>query len=185
MISKTQPPAQGGTGESSTGQQEPEGKEDPAGSAITYGLQTHQLLLPEEDEADGVEFREALWASLAPKNMQEANPAARIITLSWRLQRAGRYEPYVVEAARQGRAKPKKKGRGHPAKSAQVTDGQAIADLLIRTQTYDKMGRHEGRLERWLHQNLTALWALQRARLEQAACQARLLSGQQQSGRAA
>jgi hypothetical protein len=180
MISNTQTHAEGGTVESSAGQQASPGGEQQSPDAIRFGFQPDQFLLPEENQAEYVRFANTMWAKLAPSGMLECSIAARIIGLSWRLQRAGRYEQYVVEAAKKGRAKPKKKGRGRPAKSAQLTDGEAIADLLMGTHTYGTMSRYEAHLEHWLHRNLAAFRELQKERREEEAHQAHLLSGQRQ-----
>jgi hypothetical protein len=143
------------------------------------------LLLPEEGRQEYVGFANALWTTLVPCGLLESSLAARIVVLIWRLQRAGRYEQYIVQAAKDGQLGPKEEGPGRPAKPRQLTDGQAVTELLIRTDTYRKLGCHEGNLERWLHQDLNLLWALQKARGEETARRAQLLSGQEHSGRAA
>jgi hypothetical protein len=121
-----------------------------------------------------------MWAKLTPSGLLEETLAARIVGLSWRLQRAGRFEQYLVKAAREGRVEPKKEGPGRPAKSAQLTHGEAIAELLMQTRAYATISGYEGHLARCLHRDLNLLWALQRARLEEAARRAHLLSGQRQ-----
>jgi hypothetical protein len=169
MISKTQTQTEGGTAESSSGQQAAQGKEAPSESIVTCGLQTYQVLLPGEDQKEYVEFANALLAILAPKDMLENAFAAHIIVLLWRRQRGDRYEQYVVEATKKGGSKPKKKGQGRPAKSAQLTDGEAIADLLMQTHTYGTMSRYEAHLERCLHRNLAVYRQLQKERREREA----------------
>jgi len=64
----------------------------PTRSPITYGLVAEEFLLPEEDAEEYVRFGNALLGCLAPSGVLEGALAARIVGLSWRLQRAGRFE---------------------------------------------------------------------------------------------
>jgi hypothetical protein len=113
-----------------------------------------------------------MWAKLAPSGMLEDSLSARIVGGLWRLQRSGRYDQYIVEAA--------KKGPGRPAKGPQLTDGEAIAYLLMQTQSYGKIASYEGHLARCLHRDLKVLWALQKVRIEETVRRAHLVSGQRQ-----
>ena len=180
MISNTQTQAGGSALVSSPWQQASQGGEQQPPDAIRFGFQPDQFLLPEENRDEYVRFANTMWAKLAPSGTLESSLAARIVGLSWRLQRAGRFEQYLVKAAREGRVEPKKEGPGRPAKSAQLTHGEAIAELLMQTRAYATISGYEGHLARCLHRDLNLLWALQRARLEQTARRAHLLSGQQQ-----
>jgi hypothetical protein len=96
-------------------------------------------LLPEEEHA---RFAEALRESLRPEGVLECTLAAQIIEGSWRLQRAGRYEQYVLRAAGDGRSAPKER--------------------LNRTQTCDRISRYEAHLVRRLRRTLAALRRLQK-----------------------
>ena len=180
MISKRQTPAQGGTVDSSPWQQASQGGGQLPPGAIRFGFQPDQFLLPEENPDEYVRFTHMMWAKLTPSGLLEETLAARIVCWTWRLQRSGRFEQYVVQAVRDGKVGPNKRGRGRPPKAAQLTDGEAIAYLVMQTRTYAAMSGYEGHLARCLHRDLNLLWALQRARLEQTARRARLLSGQQQ-----
>jgi hypothetical protein len=153
----------------SADRQGPERRESSTRSPITFGLLAEEFLLPEEDAEEYVRFANALLGWLAATGMVESTLAARIVGLSWRLQRAGRLEQYLVEAVKGGDLEPKQKGRGRPRRARQLTDGEAIADLLLRTQAFAKTDSHEGHLERCLHRNLAAYRQLQKERREREA----------------
>ena len=76
----------------STGPKTQEGKAASRFNAVRHGLRASQLALPHEDPEEVQGFVDALIEAIAPRDAFEAELAADIATLSWKLRRAERYE---------------------------------------------------------------------------------------------
>ncbi len=76
----------------STGPKTAEGKAASRSNATTHGLRASQLALPHEDPEEVQGFVDAIIGAIDPRDAVEAELAADIATLSWKLRRGERYE---------------------------------------------------------------------------------------------
>ena len=82
----------------STGPRTSEGKAAVSQNAVKHGLLTRQDVISSESQADFDLYRERMLAELAPVSPMESMLAERIVTLSWRLKRAGRIQNQTIDA---------------------------------------------------------------------------------------
>ena len=87
----------------STGPKTPEGKQRTARNAITHGLYTNDIVLPDDPDESPEEFdalREALIHDIQPTNMIEKLLVERLAVAHWRLRRVYRHEAVSIIDAR-------------------------------------------------------------------------------------
>jgi hypothetical protein len=82
----------------STGPRTSEGKAAISQNAIKHGLLARQTVISSENQADFDLYHQQLFAELAPASPMESMLAERIISLSWRLKRAGRIQNQTIDA---------------------------------------------------------------------------------------
>ena len=82
----------------STGPRSRQGKVAISQNAVKHGLLTRQNVISSESQADFNLYREQMFAELAPASPMESMLAERIVTLSWRLKRAGRIQNQTIDA---------------------------------------------------------------------------------------
>lgn len=82
----------------STGPKTPKGKATAAKNSIKHGIFTLQNTIPGESQADFDLHRDRLFEQFGPADSLETFLTERIVTLSWRLQRAGRVQTAVVNS---------------------------------------------------------------------------------------
>ena len=82
----------------STGPRTSEGRAAISQNAVKHGLLTRQDVITSESQADFDLYREQMLAELAPASPMESMLAERIVTLSWRLKRAGRIQNQTIDA---------------------------------------------------------------------------------------
>ena len=83
----------------STGPRTSQGKAAVSQNAVNHGLTvTRHDVITSESRADFDLYREQVLAELAPVSPMESMLAERIVTLSWRLKRAGRIQNQVIDA---------------------------------------------------------------------------------------
>ena len=82
----------------STGPRSRQGKAAVSQNAVKHGLLTRQNVISSESQADFDLYREQMLAELAPASPMESMLAERIVTLSWRLKRAGRIQNQTIDA---------------------------------------------------------------------------------------
>ena len=82
----------------STGPRTNEGRAAVSQNAVQHGLLTRQNVISSESQADFDLYRERMLAELAPASPMESMLAERIVTLSWRLKRAGRIQNQAIDA---------------------------------------------------------------------------------------
>jgi hypothetical protein len=81
----------------STGPRTVEGKAAISQNAIKHGLGAESDVISSENEADFDLYRRQLLDELAPVSPMESMLAERIVTLSWRLKRAGRFQNQAID----------------------------------------------------------------------------------------
>jgi len=83
--------------EKSTGPRTAEGKATVAKNATKHGLFARMDVVISENQADFDAFRDDMLAELAPAGTMESILAARIVSLTWRLQRAERMQNELID----------------------------------------------------------------------------------------
>jgi len=82
----------------STGPRSREGKAVVSQNAIQHGLSARQAIISSESQADFDLYRERMLSELAPASPMESMLTERIVSLSWRLRRAGRIQNQTIDA---------------------------------------------------------------------------------------
>jgi hypothetical protein len=82
----------------STGPRTAEGKAVISQNPVKHGLTAHQDVISSESQADFDLYRDRMLAELAPASPMESMLAERIVSLSWRLKRAGRIQNQAIDA---------------------------------------------------------------------------------------
>jgi hypothetical protein len=130
----------------STGPRTAAGKAAVTQNALKHGLRAQTVLLPGEDGDEYARYRGQMTEQLQPADVQEIELAERIVDLSWRLRRAGRYHDAIFEAlydrqvVEMAAAEP---GAGEPDTSDRVLGRMLLADfsgdrVLERVQLYER-----------------------------------------------
>ncbi len=81
----------------STGPRTIEGKTAVSQNAVKHGLLAEYDVITSESEADFDLYRRQLLDELNPASPMESILAERIVTLSWRLKRAGRFQNQAID----------------------------------------------------------------------------------------
>jgi len=81
----------------STGPRTNEGKAAVSQNAVKHGLLAEQDVISSESQADFELYRQQLLDELSPVSPMESMLAERIVTLSWRLKRAGRFQNQAID----------------------------------------------------------------------------------------
>ncbi len=178
----------------STGPKTAAGKRAVRWNAWKHGLHTRQLLLPGEKESDWSAFRERLSAELKPVGELELLLADRITALAWRIRRLGGLESdlfvwnyYETVASRNSHdyiwrnvlefqklhgdesgSEEESISKAREARALQESESSRLGRAFIsdseRTDSFVKLSRYEGRLERSFYRALQELQRLQGAR---------------------
>ena len=178
----------------STGPKTAAGKSAVRFNALKHGLHSRQLLLPGEKESDWLAFRERLSAELKPVGELELLLADRITALAWRIRRLSGLESglfvwnyYETVASRNspdymGRAileiqklygeepgpEEESLSKAREARALQESESSTLGCAFIsdsgRTDSFVKLSRYEGRLERSFYRALQELQRLQGTR---------------------
>jgi len=98
MSTQTQILANRRNAQRSTGPRTNEGRAAISQNAVKHGLSARQTVISSESPADFDLYRGRLLAELAPASPMESMLAERIVTLSWRLKRAGRIQNQTIDA---------------------------------------------------------------------------------------
>ncbi len=82
----------------STGPRSRQGKAAVSQNAVKHGLTARQAIISSESQADFELYRDWMLSELAPASPMESMLAERIVSLSWRLNRAGRIQNQTIDA---------------------------------------------------------------------------------------
>jgi hypothetical protein len=88
----------------STGPRTEEGKAVASQNSVKHGLLAEQDVISSESEADFDLYRQQLLDELSPISPMESMLAERIVTLSWRLKRAGRFQNQAIDVLNSNQA---------------------------------------------------------------------------------
>jgi hypothetical protein len=92
-------PAPASQAASATGPKTPEGKAISSMNALKHGLTSTKIVLPGEDPAEFVSFRDRLVSEQAPVGELETQLAHELAGALWRLRRIRAYETKLLENA--------------------------------------------------------------------------------------
>ncbi len=97
MLTEAQITANRLNAQKSTGPRTAEGKAVASQNSVKHGLLAEQDVITSESEADFNLYRQQLLDELSPVSPMESMLAERIVTLSWRLKRAGRFQNQAID----------------------------------------------------------------------------------------
>ncbi len=152
----------------STGPRTSEGKAAVSQNAVQHGLSARQTIISSESQADFDLYRERMLSELAPASPMESMLAERIVTLSWRLKRAGRIQNQTIDALNADKtfdplAKLKQsllfknhdQSQAGPSTSADnLTLGRMAIKDFANARVLDRLLMYERRLEHSLYKTL-------------------------------
>jgi hypothetical protein len=155
MTTEAQIQANQANAQKSTGPRTPEGKEKASQNSLKHGLFAREGVIRGEDWEEYEMHREALLAQLIPATPLEVILAARVVDLSWRLQRAGQdhneafgalYERYTA-------------GAGEPEGSQERGRllGRMILEDFEHEAVLERLQRYERRIESSFYRTLNEL----------------------------
>jgi hypothetical protein len=131
----------------STGPKTPEGKAAMRLNALKHGLLSREILLPGEDEAALEELSERLRAELLPAGELESLLVERIVSLFWRLRRAGQVEAgiFTWERYEELAERAQREARGY---ESHLTDVLDTLGPNLEAPTITDERKHQEALER-------------------------------------
>ncbi len=150
----------------STGPRTIEGKAVVSQNAVKHGLLAESDVITSESHADFELHREQLLDELSPVSPMESMLAERIVTLSWRLKRAGRFQNQAIDALSEKQTlSPLKKltqslSFKNPDQSqvAPSADHLALGRLAVKdfanARVLDRLLMYERRIENSLYKTL-------------------------------
>ena len=152
----------------STGPRTTAGKAVVAQNAVKHGLFAEQDVITSESEADFDLYRSQLLDELSPVSPMESLLAERIVTLSWRLKRAGRFQNQAIDVlnSKQTDDPIKKltqslifKNLNYPQPSPSASDehlalGRLAVSDFANARVLDRLLMYERRLEHSLFKTL-------------------------------
>ena len=138
----------------STGPKTPEGKAKVAQNATKHGLTGRHIVLSTEDQELYDTHRQQMLAELAPLGHTETILAERIVSLSWRLDRAARMQTEALDAIITNK----------DLASDDLALGRAAIWDCRNDRILDRLVLYERRIENSLHKSLRELQRLQTAR---------------------
>jgi hypothetical protein len=156
----------------STGPRTQKGKEIVSQNAVKHGLLACKNVISLEDKADFNLHRNRMLAELAPATPMESMLADRIVSLSWRLKRAGYFQNQTIDALNADiKSKPCTKPRlsiKHDHSQADMNDsapdlslGRVALRDFSNTRVLDGLMRYERRIEQSLYKTILELQKLQ------------------------
>jgi len=189
MATAAQTSANRANAQKSTGPRTPEGKAKVAQNAVKHGLLVQEVVVKGEDPEEFACYRDQMLEELAPAGPTESMLAARIIGLSWRLQRAERLQAGAFDTLedQQKPAKPIWSDKGwevpQPAKLGPEEEaralGRRVAQDFAGARILDRLLVYERRIEGSLYRTMAELEKRQRLRRERETGQ----EGEEGSGR--
>jgi hypothetical protein len=162
--------------ERSTGPRTADGKAVSAQNAVKHGLTAKDAVIRGEDSGEFESYREQMLEELAPVGAVELVLAARIVGLTWRLQRAERMQNLVVESMLVDNAKPisgipcapERGGKAETEQEVDIALGWVTRRDFADGRVLDRLSMYERRIEHSLYRTMAELTRLRLLReLEQ------------------
>jgi hypothetical protein len=173
MATEAQVMANRANAQKSTGPRTAEGKAVVAQNAVKHGLRARVDVIRGEDQAEFDMQREALLGELAPVGLKESMLAERIVSLSWRLQRAACLQNEVFDAllgdgssplARSLLPEGAPRAQEEPAAEGDLSRGRVVLEDFSNGRVLDRLLVYEQRTERSLYKTTAELRHLQSLR---------------------
>jgi len=167
MATAAQVVANRSNAQKSTGPRTPEGKAKVAQNAVKHGLLARAVVLQGEDPQEFAEYREQMLEELYPDGMLAQVLAERVVSLSWRLQRAARSQNAAFEALYEKHAADPRTVGGlaepspgpdpdEPAGSG-PTLGRMLVEDFAQAKVLERLLMYERRIESSLYRTLAEL----------------------------
>jgi hypothetical protein len=155
----------------STGPRTPEGKVVVSQNAVRHGLLAREAVIKGEDPGQFESYRDQMLGELAPAGQMESMLAERVVSLSWRLQRAERLQNQAFDALNEKDAPGplarlaqslRPKGAGQPQGDSGTADGDsAFGRVIVRDFSHDRvldrLLMYERRIEHSLYRTMSEL----------------------------
>jgi len=162
----------------STGPRTIKGKAVASQNSVKHGLLAEQDVITSESEADFDLYRRQILDELSPVSPMESFLAERIVTLSWRLKRAGRFQNQAIDVLNsEDTSDPLKKLTrslfrsiaGESPGNASSSNGElALGRLVVKDfgneRVLDRLLMYERRLEHSLYKTILEFQRLNIAR---------------------
>jgi len=158
----------------STGPCTPRGKAAISHNAVKHALSARQAVISSESQADFDLYRDQILDELAPASPMESILAERIVSLSWRLKRAGRIQNQTIDALNAPKTssplskltqsllfKGQDQPQEDPSESApDLTLGHLAIKDFSNTRVLERLLMYESRIEHSLYKTLLELQRL-------------------------
>ena len=168
MSTKVQILANRRNAKKSTGPRTRQGKAVVSQNAVKHGLLTCHDVISSESQADFDLYRDQMLDELAPLSPMESMLAERIVSLSWRLKRAGRIQNQAMDALKaDNTSSPLAKltqsvffksadrsGAAPAASAANLALGRMAIKDFSRARVLDRLLMYERRIEHSLYKTL-------------------------------
>ena len=159
----------------STGPRTREGKNAISQNALKHGLRGSQTVIGSESQTDFDLYRDRMLTELAPAGSMESMLAERIVSLSWRLRRAGRIQAQTIDVLNTDNATGplanltqsfllKIQGKSQPDPSApapELTLGRMAIKDFSNARVLDRLLMYERRIEHSLYKTILEFQRLQ------------------------
>lgn len=159
----------------STGPRNCKGKSIVSQNAVKHGLLARQAVISSENRNEFCLYRDLMLAELAPAGPMETILAQRIVSLSWRLKRAGIIQKQTIDAMNaDNKSNPlakltqsplfKNLGQTQPDSStpaADLTLGRMVIKDFSNARVLERLLMYERRLEHSLYKTILELQKLQ------------------------
>jgi hypothetical protein len=168
MASKAQILANRLNAQKSTGPRTTQGKAAASQNSVKHGLLAERDVITSENPADFDLYRQQILDELSPVSPMESMLAERIVTLSWRLKRAGRFQNQAIDTLNADHTSDplKKLTRSlfrsiasEPSSNANNSNGElALGRLAVKdfanARVLDRLLMYERRIENSLYKTL-------------------------------
>ena len=169
MASEAQVLANRSNAQKSTGPRSPEGKATVSQNAVRHGLLAREVVIKGEDPGEFEFYRDQMLGELAPVGSVESVLAERVVSLSWRLQRAERLQGAAFEALNAGPVLSPLEKR-HQSMVAKITGqtpsepgsdelafGRVVVQDFSDARVLDRLLMYERRIEHSLYRTMGEL----------------------------
>ncbi len=159
----------------STGPRTGQGKAVASQNSVKHGLLAEQDVITSENEADFDLYRRQLLDELSPVSPMESILAERIVTLSWRLKRAGRFQNQAIDTLHANLTNdPLKKitqsiyrsitGESQGNTNGELSLGRLVVKDFSNERVLDRLLMYERRIEHSLYKTILEFQRLNIAR---------------------
>jgi len=145
----------------STGPRTAAGKAAVAQNAVKHGLRAQAVVLPGEEPDQYGRYHQEMLDQLHPEDLQETDLAERIVGLTWRLRRAGRYHDAVFEALYEQQAAAAAMESAPPETEADAlyAGDRVLGRMLVADFSGDRVLERVQLYERRIESSLARAWS--------------------------